>query len=132
MTICLVTDRARQDPVAQARHAIDAAVDLIQIRERGLDGGSLAAIVRAVVAIARASMSRGATGPAGRPRTRVVVNKRMDGAPACGARGGRLRGALTYAEVGRATGSLGSIPGALPGTPAPSACRLPACCCGIA
>ena len=99
--IGVVTDRARQDPVAQARHAIDAAVDLIQIRERGLDGGSLAAIVRAVVAIARASMSTGSTGPAGRPRTRVVVNDRLDVAIACGADGVHLRGDSMSAEAAR-------------------------------
>ena len=98
MTICVVTDRARQDPVALARHAIDAGVDLIQIRERGLDGGALAAIVRAVVAIARASAS---TGPAGRPRTRVVVNDRLDVAIACGADGVHLRGDSMTAEAAR-------------------------------
>jgi thiamine-phosphate pyrophosphorylase len=96
MTICVVTDRARQDPVAQARHAIDAGVDLIQIRERGLDGGALAAIVRAVVAIACAS-----AGTAGRPRTRVVVNDRLDVAVACGADGVHLRSDSIAAEAAR-------------------------------
>lgn len=83
MTICLVTDRARQDPVAQARRAVEAAIDLIQIRERDLDGRQLAAMVRAIVAIAGASTPR---------RTRVVVNDRLDVAIACGADGVHLRG----------------------------------------
>jgi thiamine-phosphate pyrophosphorylase len=80
VTICLVTDRRRTDPVSQARWAVDAGIDLFQIRERDLDAAPLAALVRAVLDITRGS------------RTRVVVNDRMDVAMACAADGVHLRG----------------------------------------
>ena len=79
MTVCLVTDRRRADVVAQARKAVDAGIDLIQIRERDLDAAPLAALVADVLAIARGS------------RTRVVVNDRLDVALACTADGVHLR-----------------------------------------
>ena len=79
MIICLVTDRRRADPVAQARLAVDAGIDLIQIREHDLDGGPLSALVRAVLDVTRGS------------RTRVVVNERLDVALATGADGVHLR-----------------------------------------
>jgi thiamine-phosphate pyrophosphorylase len=78
--ICLVTDRRRADPVVQARLAIDAGIDLIQIREHDLDGGALSVLVRAVLDVTRGS------------RTRVVVNERLDVALAAGAAGVHLRG----------------------------------------
>lgn len=80
MTLCLVTDRKRADVLRQARAAIDAGVDLIQIRERDLETADLAALVSAVV-----RMSRGSS-------TQVVVNDRVDVALACGADGVHLRG----------------------------------------
>jgi thiamine-phosphate pyrophosphorylase len=92
VTICLVTDRRRVAPagatddaaarrvVAQARFAVEAGVDLLQIRERDLEAAALAALVRAVVTVTRGS------------RTRVVVNDRVDVALACGADGVHLRG----------------------------------------
>jgi thiamine-phosphate diphosphorylase len=92
VTICLVSDRRRLVPadapadasrgclVAQARHACDAGVDLIQIRERDLDAADLARLVGDVLAVTR-----------GTP-TRVVVNDRLDVALACGAHGVHLRG----------------------------------------
>ena len=67
--------------LAQARCAVDAGVDLIQVRERDLE----AARWRALVARAR-STSRAARA------TRVVVNDRLDVALACGADGVHLRG----------------------------------------
>ena len=88
---CLVTDRRRLEagldgerPAGQrlvdvARQAVAAGADLIQIRERDLDTADLAALVEAIVAIARGS------------RTRVVVNDRLDVALACGADGVHLR-----------------------------------------
>ena len=79
MTICLVTDRRRADPVAQARLAVEAGVDLIQVRERDLDGRPLCALVRAVLDIARGG------------NTRIVVNDRVDVAVATGADGVHLR-----------------------------------------
>jgi len=80
MTVCLVTDRAHQDPIEQARRAVDAGVDLIQVRERDLEARALAEIVRALVRVTRGSASR------------VVVNDRLDVALACGADGVHLRG----------------------------------------
>lgn len=79
MTICLVTDRRRTDPARQARDAAAAGIDLIQVRERDLDGGALAALVRGVVDATRGT------------RTKVVVNDRLDVALACGADGVHLR-----------------------------------------
>ena len=79
MTICLITDRRRVDPIVQARAAAFAGVDLVQVRERDLEGAALAAVVRGVLDVVR-----------GTP-TRVVVNDRLDVALACGAHGVHLR-----------------------------------------
>jgi thiamine-phosphate pyrophosphorylase len=94
--ICLVTDRRRLVDadgaaggaaggwraclLAQVRHAVDAGVDLIQVRERDLEAGAVAALVTEVLTIAAHT------------RTRIVVNDRMDIALACGADGVHLRG----------------------------------------
>ena len=94
--ICLVTDRRRLVAaataaaaapgalrarlVAQVRHAVDAGIDLIQVRERDLEARALAALVTELLAVTR-----------GTP-TRLVVNDRMDVALACGADGVHLRG----------------------------------------
>src|SRR5262245_42735086 len=89
--ICLVTDRRRLYPdgatgaqreclAAQIRHAVDAGVDLVQVRESDLEAGALASIVTECLAIAR-----------GTP-TRILVNDRIDIALACGAHGVHLRG----------------------------------------
>jgi thiamine-phosphate diphosphorylase len=92
VTLCLVTDRrrlagagatpdgARRCLVAQARHAVEAAIDLIQVRERDLPASELSAIVREMLDVARGT------------RTRVIVNDRLDVALACGADGVQLRG----------------------------------------
>ena len=90
--VCLVTDRRRlidRDPsagtaqealVRLAREAVDAGVDLIQIREAGLETAQLVDLVAAIV-----DLTRGAP-------TRVVVNDRLDVALAAGADGVHLRG----------------------------------------
>jgi thiamine-phosphate pyrophosphorylase len=90
--ICLVTDRrrlaaagapshaARVCLVAQIRHAVDAGVDLIQVRERDLEAADLAALVTDLLTVTRATP------------TRLVVNDRIDVALACGADGVHLRG----------------------------------------
>jgi thiamine-phosphate pyrophosphorylase len=90
--ICLVTDRrqvapgARTDAAAIAvleawlDDAIEAGVDLIQIREPGLPAAALCGLVRRVVRCAAAGA------------TRVVVNDRADVAVACGAHGVHVRG----------------------------------------
>lgn len=91
MILCLVTDRRRLVPsgaherdavrclLAQTRHAAAAGVDLIQVRERDLDGAALGALVMAIVDSVRST------------RVRVVVNDRLDVAVACGAHGVHLR-----------------------------------------
>jgi thiamine-phosphate pyrophosphorylase len=91
--ICLVTDRRsllgsdgaaagawRACLAAQVRHAVDAGVDLIQVRERDLEAGALAALVAELLAIAAHTS------------TRIVVNDRLDVALSCGADGVHLRG----------------------------------------
>ena len=92
MTLCLVTDRrrlagphaasdrARRCLVAQVQYAVEAAIDLVQVRERDLEAAELSAIVGEMIDIARGS------------RTRVIVNDRLDVALACGADGVHLRG----------------------------------------
>lgn len=91
MILHLVTDRKRLWPdrdeamreaavLEQARHAIEAGIDVIQIREADLPARSLARLVRAVVAAARGSA------------TRVVVNDRLDVGLAAGADGVHLKG----------------------------------------
>jgi thiamine-phosphate pyrophosphorylase len=91
MRLCLVTDRRRLAPaaapfdasrrclVAQARHAVAAGIDLIQVRERDLEAAELAALVTDLVALTRGTS------------TRVVVNDRLDVALACAADGVHLR-----------------------------------------
>jgi thiamine-phosphate pyrophosphorylase len=90
--ICLVTDRrrlagnpaadldARRCLQAQVRFAAAAGVDLVQVRERDLEGAALATLVSELLTIAR---------PAS---TRIVVNERLDVALAAGADGVHLRG----------------------------------------
>jgi thiamine-phosphate pyrophosphorylase len=110
VTICLVTDRRRLAPgaspdlsrarvVAQARDAVDAGVDLIQIRERDLEAADLAALVAAVMAVARGT------------RTRVVVNDRLDVALACGADGVHLRADSIPVAAARRIASGGFLVG---------------------
>src|SRR5262249_29386960 len=87
----LVTNRHRLSPgvtdatllrrclLRQVECAIDAAIDVVQIRERDLEGRALAALVAEAVAMTRGT------------RTRVVVNDRLDVAVASGADGVHLR-----------------------------------------
>ena len=91
MTLCLVTDRRRLAPdpvplavaceclVQQARFAVEAEIDLIQLRERDLSGAQLTALARELLAVTRGT------------RTRLVINDRVDVAVACGADGVHLR-----------------------------------------
>jgi len=78
--LCLVTDRRVRPVVEQCREAVGAGVDMIQVRERDLDGGRLASLVTELVRLTRG------TG------TRVLVNDRLDVALACRADGVHLRG----------------------------------------
>jgi thiamine-phosphate pyrophosphorylase len=104
--ICLVTDRRRlaggdgRFPVARARlselarHAVNAGVDLIQIRERDLQTAQLVDIAGDLADIARGSP------------TRVLVNDRLDVALACRASGVHLRSdSIPPAAVRSETGS---------------------------
>jgi thiamine-phosphate pyrophosphorylase len=82
--VCLVTDRRRfADPVPdlldQIRRAVDAGIDLVQVRERDLEAASLAELVAELVTITRGSA------------TRIVVNDRVDVAIAAAADGVHLR-----------------------------------------
>jgi thiamine-phosphate pyrophosphorylase len=89
--LCLVTDRrrlvgdddsfdaARIELAELARDAVNAGVDLIQVREHDLETAQLVDVVGDLVDIARGSP------------TRVVVNDRLDVALACGAGGVHLR-----------------------------------------
>jgi thiamine-phosphate diphosphorylase len=101
MRLCLVTDRRRLAPadapfeasrrclVAQARHAVAAGIDLIQVRERDLEAANLAALVTDLVAVTRGTS------------TRVVVNDRLDVALACDADGVHLRADSIAVEAAR-------------------------------
>lgn len=62
----------------QVQHAIDAGLDVVQIRERDLEAATLAALVSDAVALAKGTT------------TRVVVNDRLDVALAAGAAGVHL------------------------------------------
>jgi thiamine-phosphate pyrophosphorylase len=88
--LCLVTDRrrlcagcsdddSRRCVIAQVREAVAAGIDLIQIRERGMEAARLADVVSQALAASRGSS------------TRIVVNDRLDVAMACGADGVHLR-----------------------------------------
>jgi thiamine-phosphate diphosphorylase len=89
----VITDRQRLSAAAsedarrtcllrQVAHAVDAGVDVVQVRERDLDARALVALVRDILGIARG----------GRRDCRVVVNDRVDVALAAGADGVHLRG----------------------------------------
>jgi len=89
---CLVTDRrrlvgadasaadAKRCLAMQVQFAVEAGVDLVQLRERDLEAGELAELAREMLSVARGS------------HTRVVVNERLDVALACRADGVHLRG----------------------------------------
>jgi thiamine-phosphate diphosphorylase len=114
-----VTDRLRfglsiDDLVARAAHAVGAGVDVIQVRERDLPDGQLAALVRRIVGLAAGTS------------TRVMVNDRADVAIAAGAAGAHLRGdsvpasrvRMTVPEafvIGRSVHSLADVDAAVAG-----------------
>jgi thiamine-phosphate pyrophosphorylase len=87
----------------QIDYAIDAGIDVVQIRERDLEGRELAALVREAVMRTRGTA------------TRIVVNERADVAIACGAAGVHLRsGSMPTAavrELVRAVGPAGFLIG---------------------
>ena len=83
----------------QARHAVDAGIDYLQVRERDLEAAALADIVQELVSVARGSA------------TRVLVNDRLDVALACGAAGVHLRGDSIQAPAVRALVPAGFVVG---------------------
>jgi thiamine-phosphate pyrophosphorylase len=99
VTVCLVTDRHRRSVVEQCRDAVQAGVDLIQVRERDLEGAALSVLVAELVRLTRAT------------ETRVVVNERLDVALACGADGVHLRGDSISAARARLVAPAGFLIG---------------------
>jgi thiamine-phosphate pyrophosphorylase len=93
------TSTTRECLMQQIRYAVDAGIDLVQIRERDLDARELSALVRDAVACAR-----------GTP-TRIVVNDRADVALACGAAGVHLRSDSAPASSIRAIAPAGFLIG---------------------
>jgi thiamine-phosphate pyrophosphorylase len=114
-----VTDRLRfglsiDELVARAANAVRAGVDVIQVRERDLPGGRLAALVRRIAGLAAGTS------------TRVTVNDRADVAIAAGAAGVHLRGDSLPASrvrttvpegflIGRSVHSLEEVDAAIAG-----------------
>jgi len=84
--VCMISDRRRftsqaEDAlVASVGAAARAGIDLVQVRERDLDGGALVRLVARCLDASRHT------------RTRVLVNDRVDVAMAAGAHGVHLRG----------------------------------------
>jgi thiamine-phosphate diphosphorylase len=82
--LCLVSDRRRfarpvPDLLEQVERAVDAGIDLIQVREPDLEAAALCDLVHRVLELTR------------RSATRAVVNDRLDVAIAAGAAGVHLR-----------------------------------------
>jgi thiamine-phosphate diphosphorylase len=116
--ICLVTDRLRLAPgesleaqmdrlVAQAAEAGKAGLDLIQLRERDLEGAALTRLARRLIE---------AAAPA-----KVIVNDRADVALAAGAHGVHLRGDSYDAKRLRGVAPSGWLIGRSVHTPAEAA-----------
>jgi thiamine-phosphate pyrophosphorylase len=114
----LVTDRRRLCPgcpehlaclLEQVRHAVSAGIDMVQIRERDLEGRALASLVRDAV-----SLSRGTA-------TRILVNDRLDVALAAGADGVHLRGDSMPAAAARRLAPRPFVVGRSVHTPAEAA-----------
>ena len=90
--ICLVSDRRRVVPagadslVHLVRHAARAGVDLVHLRESGLDDRALLSLARAAVDAVRGTSAR------------VLINDRVDVAIAAGADGVHLRADSVSAE----------------------------------
>jgi thiamine-phosphate pyrophosphorylase len=109
--VCLVTDRRRLiDGDAPfditramllriAREAAAAGVDLIQVREPGLEAAQLTDLVAAIVAVTRGSP------------TLVVVNDRLDVALTSGAHGVHLRADSIPPRLARAIAPPGFVVG---------------------
>jgi thiamine-phosphate diphosphorylase len=108
--LCLVTDRRRltgtdnrdtscERLIELTRKAVDAGIDIIQIRERDLEAAALVDLVATVVEIAKGSP------------TRVVVNDRLDIAVVSGAGGVHLRADSIAPRVARSIAPAGFVVG---------------------
>jgi thiamine-phosphate pyrophosphorylase len=71
------------------RHAVDAGIDFVQVRERDLTTADLADLVGDLLRLRRGT------------RTRIVVNDRVDVAVGCGADGAHLRADSMSADAVR-------------------------------
>jgi thiamine-phosphate pyrophosphorylase len=90
--LCYITDRHRLGPAPLALHlqtAIEAGVDLIQIREKDLASRELLGLAKAVVDFSQES------------KTRIIVNDRLDIAIATHANGVHLGGQSVPPEIVR-------------------------------
>jgi thiamine-phosphate pyrophosphorylase len=81
------------------RFAVDAGVDLIQVRERDLEAAALAGCVTDLLTVTRGTA------------TRIVVNDRLDVALACGADGVHLRADSVAIAAARRLAPLGFLVG---------------------
>lgn len=111
MILHLVTDRrrlaGREAPfpvqrrclLAQVRYAVEAGIDVVQLRERDLGARALYELTVECVAIAAGS------------RTRIIVNDRLDVALAAGAGGVHLRGDSMAPAVARRCSPAGFLVG---------------------
>jgi thiamine-phosphate pyrophosphorylase len=108
--LCLVTDRRRllgaasrdtscERLIELTREAVDAGIDIIQIRERDLESAALVDLVATIVEIAKGSS------------TRVVVNDRLDVAVASGAGGVHLRADSITPRAARSIAPAGFVVG---------------------
>ena len=124
MILHLVSDRRRLSAeaddeargrclVEQARFAVSAGIDAIQVREPDLEGRALTSLTRALVSVTRGS------------RTRVIVNDRFDVALAAGADGVHLRGSSFEAARVRPGCRPGFLIGRSVRTPADAATAGP-------
>lgn len=85
--------------MALTERAVEAGVDVIQLRERDLDGGALTALASEMVARAMGT------------HTRIVVNDRLDVAIAAGAHGVHLRADSLPATAARSIAPPGFLIG---------------------
>lgn len=99
MILCLVTDRHRRPVLDHCRDAVRAGVDLIQLREPGLEAHALLTLATRLVEMTRDTP------------TRVVVNDRLDVAVAAGAHGVHLRGDSIAPERARSMVPAGFLIG---------------------
>lgn len=89
----------RQCLLQQARAAIDAGIDMLQIRERDLEAKDLHDLVKDIVTMASGS------------RSRILVNDRLDVAIAAGAAGVHLRADSMRPAVARRVAPPGFLIG---------------------